>query len=208
LRKIPNQWLDCFLAGIFFCKSINFAMHRNVILMIRIGIIGSNTKKNNKECVEFIVCKRILSVNIINRNIMQLWVNYIQVHVYFPVLAKLFQSLLHRQKSHLFRQYITSRHHTILTRLLLKMFSLNVSICNCRWRKQSFNDKYHPDERPWVRNFLEVFVVVQLWLRWAIHMNTYINVCHQLIYFMKHIYSLFYNIIHDMATTINMHTII
>ena len=85
--------------------------------MIRIGIIGSNTEKNNKEYMNFIVCKRIASVNIINRNRMQLCVNYVQVHVYFPVFVKLIQSLLHRHKSQFFRHYITSRHHTILTRL-------------------------------------------------------------------------------------------
>ena len=47
--------------------------------MIRIGIIGSNTKQNNKEYVDFIVCKRIASVNFINRNRMQLCVNYVQM---------------------------------------------------------------------------------------------------------------------------------
>ena len=83
--------------------------------MIRIGIIESNTEKNNKEYVNFIVCKRIASVNIINNNRMQLCVNYVQVHVYFPVLVKLNESLLHRQKSQFFRHYITSRHHTIST---------------------------------------------------------------------------------------------
>jgi hypothetical protein len=41
------------------------------LLMIRIGIIGSNAKRNNKEYVDFIVCKRITSVNIINGNTMQ-----------------------------------------------------------------------------------------------------------------------------------------
>jgi hypothetical protein len=98
--------------------------------MIKIGIIGSNTKKNNMEYVDFIVCKRMSSVNIINRNRMQLCVNYVQVHVYFPVLVKLIQSLLHRHKSQFFRHYITSRHHTILTRLFFKMFLLNVlEIC-------------------------------------------------------------------------------
>ena len=66
--------------------------------MIRMEIIGSNTEKNNKECVDFIVCKRITSVNIINRNKMQLCVNYVQIHVYFPFLVKLIQSLLLRQK--------------------------------------------------------------------------------------------------------------
>ena len=83
--------------------------------MIRIGIIGSYTEKNNKEYVDFIVCKRIPSVNIIDRNKMQLCVNYVQVHVYFTVLVKLIQSLLLRQKSQLFRHYIASRYHTILT---------------------------------------------------------------------------------------------
>jgi hypothetical protein len=193
MRIIPNQkytvnfcsWLGCYFSRHIGCKSINFAMYKIDILMIRIWIIGSNTKKNNKEYVDFIVCKRIISVNIINRNIMQLCVIYVQVRVYFPVLVKLIQSLLHRQKSQFFRHYITSRHHTILTRLFFKMFLLIV------W------------------NFVNVFVVaVQLWLRWVIQMNTYINFVHQLTYFMKIIYSLFYNIIHDMATTINMHTII
>ena len=94
-------------------------------------------------------------------------------------------NLCHRQKSQLFRHYIASRYHTILTRLFFKMFLLNVG------------------------NFVNVFVVVvQLWFRRAIQMNTYINCVHQLTYFMKIIYSLFYNIIHDMATTIHMHTII
>ena len=83
--------------------------------MIRIEIIGSNTVKNNKECVDFIVCKRITSVNIINMNTMQLCVNYVQGYVYFPVLVKPIQSLLLRQKSQLFRRYIASRYHTILT---------------------------------------------------------------------------------------------
>ena len=73
-------------------------MNKNDILMIRMEIIGSNTEKNNKECVDFIVCKRITSVNIINRNKMQLCVNYVQIHVYFPFLVKLIQSLLLRQK--------------------------------------------------------------------------------------------------------------
>ena len=105
-------------------------MHKNDILMIRIGIIGSNAKKNNKEYVDFIVFKRIASVNIINRNKMQLYVYYVQVHVYFSVLVKLIQSLLLRQKSQFFRHYITSRYHTILTRLFFKMFSLHVlEIC-------------------------------------------------------------------------------
>ena len=90
--------------------------------MIRIGIIGSYTEKNNKEYVDFIVCKRIPSVNIIDRNKMQLCVNYVQVHVYFSVLVKLIQSLLLRQKSQLFRHCITSKCHTILKRLFFKMF--------------------------------------------------------------------------------------
>jgi hypothetical protein len=47
--------------------------------MIKIGIIGSNTKKNNMEYVDFIVCKRMSSVNIINRNRMLLCANYVQV---------------------------------------------------------------------------------------------------------------------------------
>jgi hypothetical protein len=94
--------------------------------MMRIGIIGSNTEKNNKEYVDFIVCKRITSVNSIDRIKIQLCLNYVQVHVYFPVLVKIIQSLLLRQKSHIFRHYITSRHHTILRRLFFKMFLLNV----------------------------------------------------------------------------------
>ena len=65
--------------------------------MIRIEIIGSNTEKNNKECVDLIVCKRITSVNIINMNTMQLCLNYVQGYVYFPVLVKSIQSLLLRQ---------------------------------------------------------------------------------------------------------------
>ena len=98
----------------------------------------------------------------------------------------LFSSILcHRQKSQLFRLYIASRYHTILTRLFFKMFLLNI------WH--------------FVNDFV---VVVHLWLMRAIHMNTYINCFRQLTYFMKNKYSLFYNIIHDMATTINMHTII
>ena len=106
LREIPNQkykasfvsWLNWYFSRHIGCKSINFAMHKNDILMIRIGIIGSNAKKNNKEYVDFIVCKRITSVNIINRNKMKLCVNYVQVHVCFPVLVKLIQSILLRQK--------------------------------------------------------------------------------------------------------------
>jgi len=31
-------------------------MHENDILMIRIGIIGSNIRTNNKEYVVFIIC--------------------------------------------------------------------------------------------------------------------------------------------------------
>jgi hypothetical protein len=80
--------------------------------MMRIGTIGSNTEKHNKEYVDFIACKRITSVNIIDRNTMQLCVNYVQVHVYFPVLVKLMQSLLLRQKSQILGNYLTSRHHT------------------------------------------------------------------------------------------------
>jgi hypothetical protein len=94
-------------------------MHKNDILMIRIGIIVNNTGKNNNEHVDFIVCKRITSVNIINRNNMQLCVNY----VYFPVLVKLMQSLLLRQKSQILRNYLTSRHHTILTGLFQEPFN-------------------------------------------------------------------------------------
>jgi len=65
--------------------------------------------------VDFIACKRITSANIINRNKMHLCVNYVQVHVYFPVLVKLIENLLLRQKSQILRNYLTSRHHTILT---------------------------------------------------------------------------------------------
>ena len=90
--------------------------------MMRIGTIGSNTEKHNKEYVDFIVSKRITSVNIIDRNTMQLCVNYVQVHVYFPVLVKLIQSLLLRQKSQLFRYYIASRYQTILTRIFSRCF--------------------------------------------------------------------------------------
>jgi len=80
--------------------------------------------------VDFIVCKRITSVNIINMNTMQLCVNYVQGYLYFAVLVKPIQSLLLRQKLQLFRRYITSRYHTILTRLFVKMFVLNVlEIC-------------------------------------------------------------------------------
>ena len=116
------SWLECYFSRHIGCKSINFAMHKNYILMIRIGIFGSNTTMNNKEYVDFIVCKRIASVNIINRNILQLCVNYVQVHVYFPVFVKLIHSLLHRQNSQFFRHYITSRHLTILTRLFSRCF--------------------------------------------------------------------------------------
>ena len=57
--------------------------------------------------------------------------------------------------------------------------------------------------------FLNVVVaVVHLSLRRAIHMNTYIIFFYQLTYFMKNIYLLFYNIVHDMATTIHVNTII
>jgi hypothetical protein len=138
LREIPNQkykayfvsWLNWYFSRHIGCTSINFAMHKNDILMIRIGIIGSNAKQNNKEYVDFIVCKRIASVNIINRNTMQLCVYYVQVHVYFSVLVNLIQSLLLTQKSQFFRHYIASRYHTILTRLFFKMFSLHVlEIC-------------------------------------------------------------------------------
>ena len=124
------SWLNWYFSRHIGCKSINCAMHKNDILMIRIGIIGSNAKKNNKEYVDFIVFKRIASVNIINRNKMQLYVYNVQVHVYFSVLVKLIQGLLLRQKSQFFRHYITSRYHTILTRLFFKMFSLHVlEIC-------------------------------------------------------------------------------
>jgi len=102
-------------------------MHKNDILMIRIGIIVNNTEKNNNE---FIVCKRITSVNIINRNKTQLCANYVQVHV------KLMQSLLLRQKSQILRNYLTSRYHTILTGLfqdvLIKGFWKYSGISNCR----------------------------------------------------------------------------
>ena len=70
--------------------------------MIRIGIIVNNTEKNNKEYVDFIICSRITSVNNTNRNNMQLCV---QVHVYFPVLVNLMQSLLLRQKSQILRRH-------------------------------------------------------------------------------------------------------
>ena len=94
-------------------------------------------------------------------------------------------NLCHRQKAQLFRHYIASRYHTILTRLFFKMFLLNV------WH--------------FVNDFV---VVVHLWHMRAIQMNTYINCFRQLTGFMKNKYSLFYNIIHDMPTTINMHAII
>ena len=42
-------------------------------------------------------------------------VNHVQVHVYFPVLVKLMQSLLLRQKSQILGNYLTSRHHTTVT---------------------------------------------------------------------------------------------
>jgi hypothetical protein len=67
-------------------------MHKNDILMIRMEIIGSNTEKNNKEYVDFIVCKRITSVNIINGNTMQLCVKYVQIHVCFQVLVQFFKA--------------------------------------------------------------------------------------------------------------------
>ena len=46
---------------------------------------------------------------------MQMCVNYVEVHVYFPVLLKLMQSLLLRLKSHILRNYITSKNPKTLT---------------------------------------------------------------------------------------------
>ena len=42
-------------------------------------------------------------------------VNYVEVHVYFPVLVKLMESLLLRLKSQILRNYITSNHPKALT---------------------------------------------------------------------------------------------
>ena len=79
--------------------------------------------------MDFIVCMRITSVNIINRNKTQLFTNFVQVHV------KLMQNLLLRQKSEILRNYFTSKHHTILTGLfqdvIIKGFWKYLSISNC-----------------------------------------------------------------------------